>query len=835
MIRSYELIEPDAGLPFRLLVHHLMFVTNHWHDCIELIFVLEGSVTVYLNNEEIELCENDLYLINARQVHALQSKENNTLLVLQLPTEYLSEQLPEIEQYSFDCCSTRFSQRDQKPFDVLRIIIAKMFQEICLERAHSQLFLKSQYYELLDVLMRYFSVHEKRQDTSAEARKLERLTEIMDFIREQYASPLTLTDVAKQVYLSPTYLSKFIQQHLGMTFKQYLNLIRMNAAVKDLMTTDFTVATIALQNGFSSESSFTRLFREFYGMPPGEYRRKNGGSKKLLLSNDGWKKEYVSINHKQIFQKLSRFLEMNKEVARLPEALSVAESSEMVLIKTSKAGKKRDMSYKKLMTVSRAKELLLARIQTDLRDLQRDVGFEYLRFHDIFADELHVYDEDMDDEPIYNFTYVDMIVDFLLEIDLKPFFEIGFMPGKLASKPETLFYEESNISQPKSEEKWCGLVEAFMQHLVDRYGVKAISEWYFEIWNEPDIFLFWRESPQLFYPFYEKTFQTMRAVCPTARIGTPGIFSLPGGENDTFLKEFSTYLLAHDLRPDFISVHVYYNNQIPLNYQISLSEAQKFYISSDPTYLDKSIQHLKMIFHEFSDCEWHMTEWNSTFSHSEPTNDTAFKAPFIIKTILENQHQLDSFGYWLFSDLHGEYSAPKQEFHGGMGLVSRSGLKKPGYYAYQFLNQLGNRILAQGEGYVVTKSGTHQYQILTYHYQHFQNLYAKEGGTTSANPYDAFPEEVIKGLSLKLTHLKAGKYEIKEQVLSKECGSVYDLWDETVKEVGEGEISADLLRYLKEVAQPKQAIKQVDIQESMLIEQFLKPHETRLVEIRWLR
>src|ERR1700757_2283719 len=124
----------------------------------------------------------------------------------------------------------------------------------------------------------------------------------------------------------------------------------------------------------------------------------------------------------------------------------------------------------------------------DLDAVKKITDFKYVRFHAIFHDELGVYDEDQQGNSVYNFSYIDQIYDGLLANGVRPFVEISFMPKKLAARLDYhAFWYKQIVSPPADYNKWDALMTAFARHLVDRYGIDEISQWYFEVWNEPNI------------------------------------------------------------------------------------------------------------------------------------------------------------------------------------------------------------------------------------------------------------------------------------------------------------------------------------------------------------
>ena len=131
----------------------------------------------------------------------------------------------------------------------------------------------------------------------------------------------------------------------------------------------------------------------------------------------------------------------------------------------------------------------------DLHATKAITDFRYVRFHDIFHDQNGVYSEGPDGKPVYNWSYVDQIYDGVLANGVRPFVELSFMPSALAAsqKPHPFWYKPLP-NPPRSYEKWGKLIENFARHLEDRYGADEVRQWYFEVWNEPNID-FWTGEP----------------------------------------------------------------------------------------------------------------------------------------------------------------------------------------------------------------------------------------------------------------------------------------------------------------------------------------------------
>ena len=195
--------------------------------------------------------------------------------------------------------------------------------------------------------------------------------------------------------------------------------------------------------------------------------------------------------------------------------------------------------------------------QKQLLQLQREIGFSYVRFHGIFHDDMAVYREDETGEPAFWFGYADSLMDFLLSAGLKPILELGFMPKALARVPDTVFWWHANGSPPKSEQKWCRLVEATLRHFCERYGNEEVRKWYFEVWNEPNLDAFWCGTQAEYFRLYQVTAETVKAVDPRFRVSGPSVSGADFRDELRYLEAFIDFCDKEKLPVDFFSGHPY--------------------------------------------------------------------------------------------------------------------------------------------------------------------------------------------------------------------------------------------------------------------------------------
>ena len=344
--------------------------------------------------------------------------------------------------------------------------------------------------------------------------------------------------------------------------------------------------------------------------------------------------------------------------------------------------------FKKCIGAGRANEGLRADWQDHLRIVKQACDFKYIRFHGILHDDMGVYTETEDSTPIYNWQYVDKLYDYILEIGMKPFVELSFMPSALASGEKTVFWWKGNVTPPKSYEKYFDLIQAFTQHLTERYGEEEVKTWYFEVWNEPNHGAFFSGNKAEYFKMYSSAVKAVRSVSPVYRVGGPATAGCG------WISDMLNYCNENNDPIDFIATHTY-------NVHGALDEFGKkqLRMDSSPFSVVNGVKyvHRKMDESEASGLELHFTEWSSSYSPKDPIHDTYQNAAFVLNTLKNVEGVASSMSYWVFTDVFEEPGVPASPFHGGFGLVNLQGIKKPTFFIYDFLNQLGDTELVNSD------------------------------------------------------------------------------------------------------------------------------------------
>jgi xylan 1,4-beta-xylosidase len=332
----------------------------------------------------------------------------------------------------------------------------------------------------------------------------------------------------------------------------------------------------------------------------------------------------------------------------------------------------------------------------DLRETKRITDFEFVRFHAIFQDEVGMYDEDAAGNPVYNFSYVDQIYDGLLENKVRPFVEMSFMSKKLTSDPNALhaFWYKQNVAPPKDWNRWGQMIEAFTRHLVQRYGLEEVSQWYFEVWNEPNLD-FWVGNPkeETYYQLYDQAAQAVKRVSPRLRVGGPATAQAAWADR------FLAHCKGKSIPVDFVSSHVYGNDKAEdvfgTHEQISRNKM-----------VCRSVKkvHDQIAASPFPKMPLIWTEYNAAYDNNPAVTDSAYMGPFLANTIRECDGLVDVMSYWSFSDVFEEQGVVKTPFYGGFGLLAERSIPKAAFNDFALLHRLGDsRLDVSSDSALVTR------------------------------------------------------------------------------------------------------------------------------------
>jgi xylan 1,4-beta-xylosidase len=323
----------------------------------------------------------------------------------------------------------------------------------------------------------------------------------------------------------------------------------------------------------------------------------------------------------------------------------------------------------------------------DLHQVRQATSIRYVRFHAILHDENGVYDVDPQGHPVYNFSYVDQIYDGLLEAGMRPYVEISFMPAKLAaSQSPHAFWYRPLPSPPADMAKWTALIDAFTRHLVDRYGLDEVAQWYFEVWNEPNID-FWTGEPKqaTYFQLYDATATAIKQVSPRLRVGGPATAQA------AWIDVFIQHCVDHKVPVDFVSTHVYANDLAKDVFGTNETIPRHDMVSRSVKKVFDQVKHSPR-----PDLPIHWSEYNASYKNEVDVTDSSFMGPWLANNIRQSQGMTTLMSYWCFSDVFEEQGIVKTPFYGGFGMLAERSIPKASFNAFAMLHRLGDRLLPVG-------------------------------------------------------------------------------------------------------------------------------------------
>lgn len=357
-----------------------------------------------------------------------------------------------------------------------------------------------------------------------------------------------------------------------------------------------------------------------------------------------------------------------------------------------------------------------------------ELGIKRIRCHGVLDDDMLTYQR-MSDCKMFksvpgnqkieeiNFRQVGHIYDNLLSVGVRPFVELSFMPSALASGKKLGLRYAPNITMPKSLSAWSDYIKRFVRFLIDRYGKEEVEQWYFEVWNEPDLGCFFAGKQKDYFQLYEATARAVKEVDPLIRVGGPSTSACK------WLPEFLTYCEQNRVPCDFVSTHHYpgdaFGNFINFNNikhmfsasQRAVKEHRKlsetmtdmFFLPQDAKRWDKGA--LAKMDREakakVGSRPLLITEWNSMAVFGSPVHDEKYSAAFAVKSCLDLDNTLAAYMFWCCSDLFEEQFMLPRPFVGSFGVVSNDGILKPNFWGFKLLSLLyPNRLALPKSGEV---------------------------------------------------------------------------------------------------------------------------------------
>lgn len=806
MCWGVEIMENDR----KLIQFH--FITNaevptHYHQNPEVFYVLTGELKVQIDETTFLMKQGDIILINANKRHTMNGNEELLGARFEIDFHLLAEYM-ESMQLLFWCNSVADKNAAYADLrEVFDHILSRYFEK----DEKSALDLQALYFQAAHILTSNFLV--KADDTRLnmdDSQDRQRVRRIQNYIQANYQSQISLNNLSDQLYLSNAYLSKYVKKHLGLTFMEYLNNVRLFHAVDELLYTKKNMTHIALDNGFPTSAAFTKAFRDIYGEAPSEYRRKMREQQEPENPEHGLSEEESGRIKKYLI-----FKEQHNE--------PVVKNQKVCTVDVQQTGKLLTDCHKAIC-VGDAYTVLQSNVQSQLRDLQKAADIKYARMWNIFSRE-----ECYNEKKGCNFRKIDQILDFLLENHMKPYLELGHKEVLLNYSAEKFLKENEEIENYEVQ-VYEYIFREFCTHLVNRYGIDEIETWYFEYYNFSNTGATestgMTEEEGLYYQYFATIYRILKGISPAIKVGGAGFIL---GYGTLGCRSILPIWKKKNLMPDFLSVYSYQ--------YVAIDDNDKRYgrKSIDIDYMRNQTEILREVIKEtgFQVPELHISEWNFTISNRNVLNDSCNQGAYVLKNCIDMNGEVDLMAYWHALDSYSDYYDADNVLNGDSGMISRDGIRKPSFYAYVFMNRLLPNVIKKDENSIITTNGRDRYVIACHNFKKLSAQYVfSEEEKITVETIDNYMEndEPLK-LQFRLENVKDGDYLVKIHMVNKENGSVQDIWKRLQYSKN---LARDEMQYLEKSAIPRMEMKNVHVEGGVLeLENVLMAQEIRLLDIQY--
>lgn len=272
---KHELVKSneDISSKFHNMLIAPLVVPKHWHNNLEIIYILDGNLEVEINNSMYLIEENQLIVISPRDIHSTAHKQSNTGILLQIPYEFLEDTIADINNIHFQCNPCIENDKNLLFMEKIKSLL-ESFSEIYENKPLGyKLKINSLIFDLLFILVNKFSTTLPKFSIKKTVRYLDRLDLITKYVEKHYTECVSLDTISAQARLNPEYFSRFFKKYMGITFLKYLNSIRLEHFYTDLTNTDSSISELIEKNGFVNYKMFMKLFKDTYGFTPSEIRR----------------------------------------------------------------------------------------------------------------------------------------------------------------------------------------------------------------------------------------------------------------------------------------------------------------------------------------------------------------------------------------------------------------------------------------------------------------------------------------------------------------------------------------------------------------------------------
>lgn len=780
---------------------------EHKHRDYELIYVLDGKITLIVEQTVYKLEKNDIMLVNSNKVHEIRrvlGMESSSLVAsVYISLDFLRSNYSNGTP-SFWCSSSMDTENSN--YDMLRDVLNQMIKDYAVNDGKKRFVEYSHDYYFLHMLMTYFVVEGKQEAVSREE-------QICDYIEQNYVNDISLTDLSEELELSTSYISRYFKKNLGMNFVSYLYKVRLSHAVEDLVSSEDAITDIAFANGFPNIAAFNKQFRLEYEMTPSEYRKQH-------LMDKSQEEKQIQIALELARSELNDYLGIAE---RLPERKVFAEA--LLIDADVNKYEKYAPIWNIALNLGPAEMLLDADMQKSILYAKKHLRFLHGRIWSLFSPNMYILGPDVKGEN--RFYRLDKVLYFLLENDIVPIIEFGEKQNRIQKSVSVYLKESDNTTMFQSYEEFLQVVDEMMSHLVYMFSQRRLSEWDFEIWDDRRIEVY--QDKKDYMTVFKDLSRIIKKYIPDARVGGAGNYL---GWFKEHTESSVRQWIDNGVNPDFLT-YVYF--------PYAMGEIQRERMSkrkSDENDLRNSIDELHhfLLKYGFPRKSIYISEWNMTMSSRNYFNDSLWKAGYIVKSFIDNLGKVDALVYSQLQDSMTDYYDNQQLLNGSGGLLTRDMVEKPAFIAMRMLKHLKKYLVKVDENCIITRDDHGKVTMILHNFISRNYLYylKDEHENTLEEHYKYFEHQESKKFQITLHNMMENtRFKMHHHLINRQHGSVMDEWASF--SFAES-LRVEDVEYLRRVSIPRMFVDYIESEGTdVSFEVNLEPLEVRCISITPIR
>lgn len=784
-----------------------------WHNAC-FLFMLSGEIQVEVDGHASYLNGHAIMLVEADTPYTVTGHGSNLVMVIRMDYDFYAQGKAQRGLGILVCNSAEDDERD---YSMLR----QMLSHIALNYFETSRNKKLRQLELCYALLYYLNTTHYVSGSLELMGGLnyeKRGRQIVSYIESNYMHELQLETLTELTDLTRSHLSRLFKKMTGTNFKDYLQEVRLRHAVEEMRRTDHTITAIAFNNGFPNANALNTAIRRKYGVVSTEFR--DTLSKEIPAEAE--LEPYQVVEYDEVRTNLQILAGSDS-----PNAFGIYRYPDQIEYHIEDVTKFEPIRpiWKAMINAGKIRVLANAGFETQLALAQREIGFHFARLESVLTDESI---PQMADGK-YNFSNFDRAITLLQSYKLVPVLDLSLKGDYLLLSESQIVHRGGRPKKQSDHRDFVNKVSALLRHCINTFGANEVEQWGVEIGALHDEMLTLLERPRDYVGRFKAVYRMIKEWLPNMLVGGPD--HNIAIENE-FLENVLIQLQKEGIMFDFLSLCA-----IPHTLTDLEDNSVRFVVSPNPNYIRDSVTVIRDFMTEHLSTP--IPIWITTFGPEVRTrnhvSDSCYQATFIAKNTLDLIGLVDVIGYWQLSDIDTEYIDTSRILFGGTGILSKDGLKKPGFTTLKRLSSINTNLIEKSGNLLMTTNGINTYNIVLYNYAHFTNEYCLSGGdgVTYDNAYTVFGDAATRDISVNLNGLQAGRYKVITTTLNRESGSLFDEW---LRYGIIDELQPHDIRYLHDIVHPHRSVRYQDCENgSMKLTLQMLPHEIKfLILIREL-